>query len=144
MGNSQSSVWRSIDKPFHDEFSEPSDEQVRTTRQFEPPSTIKKLLYPQPQIKGNLHFTKTHLKLTDFFQVPSVSLCIVLFSNRKSFCVKLNFDLGFEAKQVEALRPKDVWMDLSVESFQTNFNDLIGMSSIHYSFSLSSICSDLN
>ena len=51
----QSSVWKSIDKPFHDGFSGIStvDQPARTMRQFERPSTIKKLIYPQPQIKGN-------------------------------------------------------------------------------------------
>ena len=50
----QSSVWKSIDKPFHDGFSGIStvDQPARTMRQFERPSTIKKLMYPQPQIKG--------------------------------------------------------------------------------------------
>ena len=61
----QSSVWKSIDKPFHDGFSGLStvDQPARTMRQFERPSTIKKLMYPQPQIKGNFFLLKSFIRM---------------------------------------------------------------------------------
>ena len=52
IDKAQSSVWKSIDKPFHDDFSNGPDERIRKMHDFEPPSTIKKLLYPQHQLKG--------------------------------------------------------------------------------------------
>ena len=42
--------------------------------------------------------------------------------------------------EIKELRPEDVWMDLTVEPFQDNFNDIIGESNNYRRIPSSSGC----